>query len=350
MNGYFHRVSSRTPTDLWVNNVTLKEAELAIEAGCAGCTQNPSFAWRILNGSEDMEMATKLLDEILADEPDDNAAIAKLQAKLVGQICQKFLPMFEARGGKKGWVSIQGDPFHEDCDTIVKYGRMYRAAASNVIVKIPATENGLSAMRILLTEGVPLLATEVMSMDQAIQVCDLYDELTNGMENPPEMHMAQIAGIFDDHLKDVAKQYNKEIAPELFYIAGTAIAKKVHKMMIDRRSKVHFMSGGARTLSHFTEMVGLHGSVTINWNGYAKELIDQNTPVIERFYNPVDFAIIDELSENFEAFKKAYTPGSLTEKEYDYFGPVVKFRSAFEKGWGNCLKFIAERRKKTVNC
>ena len=41
MNGYFHRVNEQTPTRFWINNVTRKEAHMAIEAGACGCTQNP---------------------------------------------------------------------------------------------------------------------------------------------------------------------------------------------------------------------------------------------------------------------------------------------------------------------
>lgn len=35
---YFHRVSRQTPTGMWINNVTVEEARLAIESGAVGCT------------------------------------------------------------------------------------------------------------------------------------------------------------------------------------------------------------------------------------------------------------------------------------------------------------------------
>ena len=40
---YFKRVQERTATRFWINNVTRKQAALAIENGAVGCTQNPSY-------------------------------------------------------------------------------------------------------------------------------------------------------------------------------------------------------------------------------------------------------------------------------------------------------------------
>ena len=45
---YFHRVKTETPTHFWVNNPTVKEAQLAIDAGAVSCTTNPTYASKML--------------------------------------------------------------------------------------------------------------------------------------------------------------------------------------------------------------------------------------------------------------------------------------------------------------
>ena len=343
MREYFQRVASRTATDIWVNNSTIREAELAIGAGCVGCTQNPAFAWKVLNGSQDQEAANGILDELPVNRTaDDHELLAELQARLVQRICRAFLPVYEKSGGREGWVSIQGNPFRENFEAISSYGRYCRTLAPNVILKIPATESGLAAIEILLPDGIPVLATEVMSVDQAMAVCDIYDRCTAKRKHMPVVYLAQIAGIFDEHLQDTAKRQGLDLDPELYFTAGIAVAKKIRKMMADRRSGVRFMSGGARALYHFTELVGMDGCVTMNWNGYISELIKQNPPVVQRFHSAPDSALIDELIAIFPDFRKAYTPGSLAQAEYESFGPVVRFRQAFEKGWMNALQYIEE--------
>jgi len=59
-NDYFHRVAKLTPTKMWINNVTSTEAELAIAAGARGCTQNPSYTWKMLNHPEEKTYAKKV--------------------------------------------------------------------------------------------------------------------------------------------------------------------------------------------------------------------------------------------------------------------------------------------------
>ena len=46
---YFERVRELTPTKFWVNNVTRDEARIGIDAGAMGCTQNPSYTWKMVS-------------------------------------------------------------------------------------------------------------------------------------------------------------------------------------------------------------------------------------------------------------------------------------------------------------
>ena len=50
--GYFHRVTVQTPTKFWINNPTREQADWAIEAGALGCTNNPSYTWKMISHSD----------------------------------------------------------------------------------------------------------------------------------------------------------------------------------------------------------------------------------------------------------------------------------------------------------
>ncbi len=91
-------------------------------------------------------------------------------------------------------------------------------------------------------------------------------------------------------------------------------------------------------------MVGGDCVITINWNGTADKLIEQNPPVVSRFFNPVDMDIIDELTQKVPTFKKAYYVNEITPDEYEDYSPVVLFRSSFEKAWENARSHIASLR------
>ncbi|MHC4807389.1 MAG: transaldolase family protein, partial [Planctomycetota bacterium] len=168
---YFHRVAALTPTKMWINNVTPREADWAIDAGAMGCTQNPAYTWKTLNHEEGKDHALALLDETLKESDDDNEVECILQRKLVKGIAAKFMTVYERTNGAHGYVSIQGDPIHEeDPQVIIDEGRKNRAMSPNIMIKIPATEAGLEAMGVLIEENTPLNATEVMGLSQVIDV------------------------------------------------------------------------------------------------------------------------------------------------------------------------------------
>ncbi len=342
--GYFHRVFAQSPTKFWINNVTGEQAELAINAGAVGCTQNPSYTWKMLTHPTEKEYVLSLLDEILAKEKDANEAQITLQRKLVAKIAEYFRPLWEKTNGRHGYVSIQGDPFKEDVDTILRCARFNREAGENIMAKIPATEDGLQAIEVLLSEGVPINATEVFAVRQALDVCEVYEKVTKGMKNPPIIYYSHITGIYDEYLKKYAAKHAIDISPDVLWQGGLAVAKKVYQMTKERYPEVGFIGGGARGLQHFTEMVGGDVCITINWEGTADKLIELDPPVVYRLFNPVPPKVIDELTEKLDDFRRGYFVNAITPKEYEEFGPVELFRNSFEDAWRNANNLIKERR------
>ena len=342
---YFHRVQSQTPTRFWINNVTRKEADIAIDAGAVGCTQNPSYTQKMISNPDEKKFTYEILDNIMKCETDDNEVLVKLQRELIGSIAEIFLPMYIESNGKQGYVSIQGDPFKEDLNSILRYARFNREAGINIMAKIPVTEEGLKAIGILAAEGIPINATEVMAVRQALDVCEVYEKAVKGMENPQPIYFSHITGIYDEYLKNVVEKNNIDISPDTLWQAGISIAKKIHRIVKEKGYHVGFIGGGARGLHHFTEMVGAECCVTINWKGTADILIEQDPPVVQRFLQPTPESVIDELLEKLEDYRRGYLINAIKPEEYEEFGPVVLFRNSFEKAWSESLEFIKNRRK-----
>ncbi len=344
MSDYFKRVSKYTATRFWINNVTREEADLALDAGAVGCTQNPSYTWKMLSHATEGEYAKGILSEIIKDEKDDTEALVKLQQKLVGGVAEKFMPLYEKSNKKLGYVSIQGDPFNEDTETIVRCARFNRQAGPNIMAKIPATPEGLKAIEILAAEGVPINATECMAVRQVIDACEAYVRATKDLEKPAPMYFSLITGIYDEYLHNQVKDNNIEIAEDVLWQAGLSIAKKVHAIVHERKYPCGFIGGGARGLHHFTEMVGADASITINWVGTADKLLEQDALALDRFNAPTPFSVVDELVEKLPDYKRAYFINAIDPSEYEDFGPVVLFRQSFEKAWQSALDLIKKSR------
>lgn len=340
---YFKRVQEQTATRFWINNVTRDQADWALEAGAIGCTQNPSYVWKMMTG-DDSDHVKELMREIMKEEQDDTWVQVRLQRQLVGEIAERFMPLYEASNKKLGYVSIQGDPFNEDTETIVNCARFNREVSPNIMAKIPVTPDGLEAIKILAAEGVPINATECMAVRQVIDACEAYVEATKDLENPAPMYFSLITGIFDEYLAKKVEKDNIDVSKDALWQAGMSIAKKVHEIVKQKNYPCGFIGGGARGLHHFTEMVGADASITINWVGAADKLLELDQPVVCRFFQPTPFLVEDELLEKLEDYRRAYLINAIEPSEYEEFGPVVLFRTSFEESWRNALELIASER------
>jgi len=346
-NHYFKRVQELTPTKFWINNPTREETDWALDEGALGCTCNPSYCGKMLfDRPGEKEYASKLLDEVIKEVDTATAAEEELQRRLVARIAEKFMPLYEKFPCENGYVSIQGDPVHEDdAAVVIREARKNRAVAENICCKIPTTESGLEAMETLVAEDIPINATEVFAIQQALDLCELYEKISKKSRKQPKFYISHITGIYDEYLREVTERDAIDISPDILGQAGLAIARKLYQIYIDHGYKVTFIGGGARGTQHFTEMVGGDVCVTINWKGMAENLIDQDPPVVERLFNPVPDYVVEELLEKLPDFKRGYEEGAIGPEEYEEFGPVVKFRNSFLKNWDRVLEETEKRMK-----
>jgi len=341
---YFHRVRALTPTKMWINNVTREEAQWAIDAGAVGCTQNPSYSWKMLIHPTEKDYALQVLDETIKETDDDNEVVCSLQRKLITGIAEIFMKVYEQTDGEHGYVSIQGDPIHEeDSQVIIDEARLNRAISPNMMIKIPATQAGLQAMDVLIQEQTPLNATEVMGISQFVDVCEMYHKLIRKTQKRPVMYFSLITGIYDEWFHNYIKEQNITINPDVAYQAGLVVAKKVVQMRHDREYHLGFIGGGVRGLQHFTEMVGGDVCVTMNWRGTVDKLLELDLPVVSRLYNPVQPQVLETLLK-MPGFRQAYLEDGLSVEEYEDYGPVVLFRNSFVSAWNNVLDLVKKRR------
>jgi transaldolase len=330
---YFRRVAAATPTRFWINNPTLKQTELALEAGAAGCTQNPSFVYKMLSDPMEKYRALSMLDSLDAAGKDADQMQEALQRALVADTARRFLPLYEQSGGTMGYVSIQGNPLREDKDTIVRSAIYNREAGENIMAKVPATEDGLAALAELIPAGIPINATEVMCTRQVLELCDIYDKATRGMRNPPVVYFSHITGIFDEYLQKYVTSKGLAINPDSLWQAGMIAARKAYLMVQERGLPIGFIGGGARGLHHFTEMVGADCCITINWAGAADKLLEMDPPVVDRFNRPVSEGVLDQLLTKVDEFRRAWMSDGVEPHDFEEFGPVVLFRDSFVSAW-----------------
>jgi transaldolase len=350
-SGYFQQVSMQTPTRLWINNPSGPEMEQAIAAGAINCTTNPAYCSKLLDGEP--AYLRDLIDRVIQETRDHplattgdycDAAAARVYQLASQRVMERFRPLFESSNGRIGYVTVQDDPrADEDADSVIRAARQNRTLGRNFMAKIPVIAAGLKAIEACVAEDIPICATEVFSIAQAISVCELYEQAVKKTGKRPPFYVTHITGIFDEYMGKVAQRDGIRIAPEVLAQAGCAVGRKEYRLLKERGYQTTLLGGGARGTRHFTEFVGGDIHITINWST-AQELIEVDGPVVNRMDVETPQAVIDELTEKFDDFRLAYDEGALPVEQYADYGPVQLFRNAFLKGWYLLLAEVASRR------
>lgn len=139
-------------------------ASLIQTRSVTGVTTNPSiFAAALKDGGPYSEQ----LRELAAQGADAEKAVFELTTRDVREACDVFAPVFEATGGVDGRVSIEVDPRSaRDAEATVAEARELAAAVGrdNVLIKIPATLEGLPAITAVLAEGISVNVTLIFSL------------------------------------------------------------------------------------------------------------------------------------------------------------------------------------------
>jgi len=100
----------------------------------------------------------------------DAAALAWMLYKdVIRRGADAFLPLYEASGGRYGFVSGQLDPrLSTEASTMIEQAREVSAIAPNVMVKIPASTQGIEALRAVTAEGIPTNVTTCFTVPQVL--------------------------------------------------------------------------------------------------------------------------------------------------------------------------------------
>ena len=168
-----HRMTQETPTCLWNDSASVSELEYAIDNGAVGATCNPVIALNV--AKQDMDYWR---DRILAMISEMSPATEdEISWRLVEEVSKRgaelLLPIFERHKGKNGRLAIQTDPrYYRDADAIVRQALEFSKLMPNMIVKIPVTDAGITAIEEATAEGVSVLATVCFTVPQCLAVAE----------------------------------------------------------------------------------------------------------------------------------------------------------------------------------
>ncbi len=145
------------------------------EDGVKGVTSNPAIFQKAIGGSTDYVSAI----ENLADEPslDVKGLYEQLAVEDVQRAADILTPVFESTQRRDGYVSLEVSPtLAKDTEgTIDEAGRLWKAVdRKNLMIKVPATPEGIPAIETLLADGININVTLLFATSAYETVVEAY--------------------------------------------------------------------------------------------------------------------------------------------------------------------------------
>jgi transaldolase/glucose-6-phosphate isomerase len=148
---------------------------LVDEDGLRGVTSNPAIFEKAITGSTDYTDALKALER--RKELDAKSLYELLAIGDIQEAADVLRPVYEKTKRRDGFVSFEVSPYlaRDTQDTIEEARRLWRAVArDNVMIKVPATPEGIPAIRQLISEGINVNVTLLFSREVYERVGEAY--------------------------------------------------------------------------------------------------------------------------------------------------------------------------------
>jgi transaldolase len=206
---------------------------LIADDGLAGMTSNPTIFDKAIAHSSDYDAGLQR-----ALEADRNAGNQALVEHLIVEDIQSaadvLRPVYSNSDGLDGFVSLEVSPgsAHDTAATIAEARHLWQVVARpNVMIKVPATREGIPAVEALTAAGINVNITLMFSLDHYEAVAEAY--LRGLARHPHPRQVASVASVFVSRLDTVADRLLHEIeSPDALALLGTiaiANARRIYR-------------------------------------------------------------------------------------------------------------------------
>ena len=191
-----------------------------------GVTSNPTIFQKAL---EKGDAYNEQLHDLALRKTDTDEAVRYLMGYDIRWACDVLRPVFDASDGQDGRVSIEVDPrlAHDTERTTAEAKALWWLVdRPNVMIKIPAMEEGLASITDATAEGISVNVTLIFGLDRYDQVMDAY---LSGLEQ------AKAKGIDLSTIRSVASFFVSRV--------DTEIDKRLDKLGTDEAKSLRGKAG-----------------------------------------------------------------------------------------------------------
>src|SRR5688572_11238247 len=230
--------------------------------GVSGVTSNPSIFEKAITESDDYDESIR---DLTAKGMTSEEIFQSITVKDIQSVADLLRPTYDRTDGRDGFVSLEVSPrlAHDTAGTIAEARQLWSAISRpNAMIKVPATQEGLPAIRQLTAEGINVNITLLFGLPRYREVVEAY---ISGLEmlaanGKPLKPVASVASFFlsridtlidpvlekimktDSPQADIAARLHGQIA-----IASAKVAYEMYQEIFGSERFARLAKNGART-------------------------------------------------------------------------------------------------------
>lgn len=222
--GRLHELHSQQGQSPWLDNlrrswITGGEMQEWLNLGVRGLTSNPSiFAKAMMETDEyDSELELLIRGGSTVDEAYWELAVGDIKGAL-----QLLLPVHLDSRGEDGYVSVEVSPTlaHDEAATVTAARYLDdRISAPNLYIKVPATAEGVPAIKTLISEARSINVTLIFSLERYEDVMEAYISGLEACHQADLSTVSSVASFFisrvdvavDKALEDIGSEESLEL-------------------------------------------------------------------------------------------------------------------------------------------
>ncbi len=327
-----------------------------------GCTTNPLLSWQAIQA--DLPFWSAWVDHLIQAHPEMGLRDLTWATykEVVRRGAEMYLPMFEASRGRFGWISAQLDPrLFTETEQMVCDAEELHALSPNVMIKVPASMQGIEAIKILNSRGISTNTTICFTLPQIMASAEATLEgIRLAEQNQVDLSrwravITMMIGRLTEHpILDVqAARKGIHLSWQDKHWFGIAVFRRAYRLLNEggHASKMLACSmrhgplvAGRMRFWDIEKLAG--GEIVYTCPPYVLEPLfafgdDLHfEPQIER--EDVPEAVMQKLMQ-IPYCIQAYDPNGLALEQFNDHPATVSTVAAFSRGFTGLEEFIAER-------
>lgn len=326
-----------------------------------GCTTNPPLSLTAVKN--DPDLWNEWIDDTILSNPglDLEDYFWLTYKEVIRRGAEMMMPIWEASNGRFGYISGQLDPrLLTDIDKMVETAQEIRAIAPNLMIKVPASGEGVDVVRILTSMAIPTNVTTCFTLPQIWAVANAAaDGLKIAKENDVDMSkwravITMMIGRLTEHpaLVQQAERRGIQLSWADKHWLGVYIFRKAYQLLKDNALPSKMLACSLREgplvggKTHFWDIEKIAGDIVYTMPPYVFEPLFQKCGDLafqeELLFDDVPYEVLDKMSK-IPYVLQSWDENGMEIDQFIYHPATVATAEAFSKASIGLQEYVGDR-------